>query len=186
MPSNTPSASSASATSGKSVCSGERPTTRRTDYQAADDMHIDANKGYIVTIETAKGTIKAELYPKIAPKTVNSFAFLACQGYFDGLTFHRYEPGFVIQGGDPAGNGTGGPGYRVPAEFNSMKHEAGVLSMARANDPNSAGSQFFIMLGSAPHLDNQYSGFGKVIEGLDVVMKIRAGDKMTRVTVNEK
>jgi len=187
VPSNTPaSASTPSASSGKSVCSGDHPAQRRTDYKAADDMHIDPSKGYVATIETVKGTIKAELYPQLAPKTVNSFAFLSCQGYFDGLTFHRYEPGFVIQGGDPAGNGTGGPGYRLPAEFNSLKHTTGVLSMARTSDPNSAGSQFFIMLGSAPNLDNQYSGFGKVIDGMDTVMKIRAGDKMTRVTVNEK
>ncbi len=190
VPANTPSSAatsgSPSASSGKPVCTGERPAQRRTDYKAPDDMHLDPNKGYIATIETVKGTINAELYPNIAPKTVNSFVFLACQGYFDGLTFHRYEPGFVIQGGDPAGNGTGGPGYHLPAEFNSLKHTAGVLSMARTSDPNSAGSQFFIMLGSAPHLDNQYSAFGKVIDGMDTVMKIRAGDKMTRVTVAEK
>ncbi len=177
---------SSAAASGKSICTGERPATRRTDYKAPDDMKLDPNKSYVTTIETVKGTIKAELYPKLAPKHVNSFAFLACQAYFDGLTFHRYEPGFVIQGGDPAGNGTGGPGYRLPAEFNATKHTPGILSMARTQDPNSAGSQFFIMLGSAPNLDNQYSVFGKVIEGMDVVNQIRAGDKMTRVTVTEK
>ncbi|MBI3733956.1 MAG: peptidylprolyl isomerase [Chloroflexi bacterium] len=149
-------------------------------------MKLDPNRSYVATIETVKGTIKADLFPKLAPKHVNSFAFLACQGYFDGLNFHRYEPGFVIQGGDPNGNGSGGPGYRLQAEFNSTPHTAGILSMARTNDPNSAGSQFFIMLGTAPHLDNQYTVFGKVFEGMDVVNQIRAGDRMTRVTVAER
>src|SRR6185295_7709587 len=101
------------------------------------------------------------------------------------LNFHRYEPGFVIQGGDPKGNGTGGPGYTVPAEFNSIKHTPGILSMARTSDPNSAGSQFFIMLGNSSHLDNQYSVFGKVIEGMEVVNQIRARDGITTVTVVE-
>jgi cyclophilin family peptidyl-prolyl cis-trans isomerase len=170
---------------GKSVCTGERPAKRRTDYTAAEDLKLDPKKNYVATIETAKGAIRAELYPKLAPKHVNSFVFLACQGYFDGLTFHRYEPGFVIQGGDPNGNGSGGPGYRLPAEFGPVKHTAGILSMARTSDPNSAGSQFFIMLGPSPHLDNQYSVFGKVIAGMEVVNLIRARDVMTRVSVNE-
>ena len=170
---------------GKSVCTGERPAKRRTDYRAPEDMKLDPKKKYIATIETVKGTIRAELYPNLAPKHVNSFVFLACQGYFDGLNFHRYEPGFVIQGGDPNGNGSGGPGYRLPAEFNSTKHTAGILSMARTNDPNSAGSQFFIMLGNSPHLDNQYTVFGKVIEGMEVVNQIRARDGISKVTVVE-
>ena len=169
----------------KSVCAGERPAQRRSDYKAAEDMKLDPNKRYAVTIETNKGVIKCELYPRLAPKHVNSFVFLACQGYFDGLTFHRYVPGFVIQGGDPRGDGTGGPGYRLPAEFNATKHVPGVLSMARTNDPNSAGSQFFIMLGTHPHLDGQYTVFGKVTEGMDVVQEIRARDPMMRVTVEE-
>ena len=172
-------------TSGKSICSGERPARRRTDYKAPEDMKLDPKKSYVATIETVKGTIRAALYPQLAPKHVNSFAFLACQGYFDGLTFHRHEPGFVIQGGDPAGNGSGGPGYRLPAEFNATPHTPGVLSMARTNDPNSAGSQFFIMLGMSPHLDGQYTVFGKVIAGMDVVMQIRARDGITRVTIAE-
>jgi cyclophilin family peptidyl-prolyl cis-trans isomerase len=171
---------------GKSVCSGERPTKRRTDYKAPEDMKLDPERKYLATIETIKGSISAELDPKLAPKHVNSFVFLACQGYFDGLTFHRHEPGFVIQGGDPSGNGSGGPGYRLPAEFNSTLHTAGILSMARTNDPNSAGSQFFVMLGTAPHLDRQYTVFGKVIAGMEVVNQIRARDTIKSVTISEK
>src|SRR5205814_10265167 len=137
-------------TSRKTVCSGERPAKRRTDYKAPEDMKLDPSKKYHATIETSKCTIEAELDPKLAPKHVNSFVFLACQGFFDGLTFHRYEPGFVIQGGDPSGNGSGGPGYRLPAEFNATLHTEIGRSTWRNSDPNSAGSQFFIMLGDAP------------------------------------
>jgi hypothetical protein len=107
-------------------------------YSAPADQKLDANKSYTATIETTEGTITAELYPKIAPKTVNAFVFLAREGYYEGVIFHRVIPGFMIQGGDPTGTGTGGPGYRLPAEFNDIKHERGVLSMARTNDPNSA------------------------------------------------
>jgi peptidylprolyl isomerase len=169
---------------GQAVCTGNRPATRRTDYAAPDDMKLDPAKSYLATIETVKGTIRAELFPKLAPKHVNSFVFLACQGFFDGLTFHRYEPGFVIQGGDPKGDGSGGPGYTLPAEFNATKHTLGILSMARTSDPNSAGSQFFIMLGDAPHLDNQYSVFGKVVEGINVALQIRANDNITKVSIS--
>jgi len=168
---------------GMPICTGDRLATRRTDYAAPDDMKLDPAKSYLATIETVKGTMRAELYPKLAPKHVNSFVFLACQGFFDGLTFHRYEAGFVIQGGDPKGDGSGGPGYTLPAEFNATKHTLGILSMARTSDPNSAGSQFFIMLGDAPHLDNQYSIFGKVVEGITVALQIRANDKMTKVNI---
>lgn len=170
----------------KSACPGARLTQRRTNYNLEEVTKVDPNKNYGGVIETAKGTIKLEFYPKLAPMHVSSFIFLACQGFFDGLTFHRYEPGFVIQGGDPLGNGTGGPGYTLKAEFNSTLHTAGILSMARRPDPNSAGSQFFIMLGAAPHLDNQYTVFGKVSDGLNVVMQIRAGDKMNRVDIFER
>jgi cyclophilin family peptidyl-prolyl cis-trans isomerase len=170
---------------GKSVCSGERLAKRRTDYKAPDDMKLDPARKYLATIETVKGTITAELYPKLAPKHVNSFVFLACQGYYDGLTFHRHEPGFVIQGGDPSGTGSGGPGYRLPAEFNALLHTPGMLSMARTSDPNSAGSQFFIMLGAAPHLDHQYTVFGNVVAGMEVVNQIRARDSIKSVTITE-
>lgn len=133
----------------------------------------------IVTFEMADGkVIKAELYPEIAPNTVKNFVSLVSKGFYDGLTFHRIIKGFMIQGGDPVGNGTGGPGYGIKGEFssngfkNDLKHEPGVLSMARAMNPNSAGSQFFIMHETSPHLDGDYAAFGKVIEGLENVNAI--------------
>ena len=135
-----------------------------------------------ITIEMQDGgKIVAELYPDKAPNTVNNFLDLAAGGFYDGLIFHRVIPGFMIQGGDPAGTGVGGPGYTIKGEFalngfrkNDIKHVRGVLSMARAQAPNSAGSQFFIMHQNAAHLDGQYAAFGKVIEGMDVVDKIAA------------
>lgn len=132
----------------------------------------------LIQIETNQGTIKAELYPEIAPKTVENFISLIEKEFYNDTTFHRVIPGFMIQGGDPVGNGTGGPGYSIEGEFtnngfkNDLKHTRGVLSMARAQDPNSAGSQFFIMVANSPHLDGEYAGFGQVIEGLEVVDKI--------------
>ena len=130
----------------------------------------------IVTITMDNGDImKAELYPDIAPNTVNNFISLVKKGFYDGLTFHRVIKGFMIQGGCPQGTGMGGPGYEIKGEFtmngfpNNLKHTPGVLSMARAMDPDSAGSQFFIMHKTSPHLDGQYAAFGKVVEGLDVV-----------------
>jgi peptidyl-prolyl cis-trans isomerase B (cyclophilin B) len=135
----------------------------------------------IVTIEMDSGkTIKVELYPKIAPNTVNNFISLVKKGFYDGTIFHRIIPGFMIQGGDPDGTGMGGPGYSIAGEFtqnkfkNDLKHTAGVLSMARSQDPNSAGSQFFLMVADAPHLDGAYAAFGKVTEGMDVVNEIVA------------
>ena len=135
----------------------------------------------IVTIEMENGdVIKAELYPEVAPNTVNNFISLINKGFYDGVIFHRVIPGFMIQGGDPQGTGTGGPGYCIRGEFtsnrflNELKHTRGVLSMARTMDPNSAGSQFFIMHEDAPHLDGQYAAFGKVIEGMEAVDKIAA------------
>ena len=137
----------------------------------------------LVTIEMQDGKkIVAELYPDKAPNTVNNFISLVNSGFYDGLGFHRVIEGFMIQGGDPAGNGTGGPGYSIKGEFamngfakNDIKHLRGVLSMARAMSPNSAGSQFFIMHKNAAHLDGQYAAFGKVIEGMDVVDGIATG-----------
>lgn len=135
----------------------------------------------IVTIEMEDGSImKAELYPDIAPNTVNNFLSLVNKGFYDGLIFHRVIPGFMIQGGCPDGNGMGGPGYQIKGEFkqnrfeNSLVHDKGVLSMARAMDPNSAGSQFFLMVEKAPHLDGQYAAFGKIIEGQEVADAIVA------------
>lgn len=136
-------------------------------------------KNPIVTITMENGgVIKAELYPEIAPNTVNNFVDLINRGFYDGLIFHRVIPGFMIQGGCPDGNGMGGPGYSIKGEFarngfkNDLKHTRGVLSMARAMHPDSAGSQFFIMTSDAPHLDGQYASFGKVIEGMEVADKI--------------
>ncbi len=133
-------------------------------------------------IEMEIGSVmEFELYPDIAPKSVANFVKLAESKFYDGLTFHRIVPGFVIQGGDPLGNGTGGPGWHIPGEFaangfkNDLQHERGVLSWARAQDPNSAGSQFFIMVDAAPYLDGQYAAFGRLTSGLDVVDQIVAG-----------
>ena len=147
--------------------------------------------------------MRAELYPEIAPITVANFERLVKEGFYDGIIFHRVIPGFMIQGGDPTGTGMGGPGWNIKGEFaangvpNSLKHTAGVLSMARAMDPNSAGSQFFIMVDDAPHLDGQYAAFGCLIEGLDVARKIVSArrdfrdkpfeeQKMKRVTIEEE
>lgn len=133
----------------------------------------------IITITMENGDVmKAELYPEIAPNTVNNFISLVKKGYYDGLIFHRVISGFMIQGGCPDGTGTGGPGYSIKGEFsqngfqNDLKHTPGVLSMARSMMPNSAGSQFFIMHEAAPHLDGAYAAFGKIIEGMDIVNKI--------------
>ena len=155
----------------------------------------------IVTFETTQGTIKAELYPEIAPNTVKNFISLVESDFYNSTIFHRVIPGFMIQGGDPDGTGMGGPGYGIEGEFssngfkNDLAHTSGVLSMARSQRPNSAGSQFFIMVDNAPYLDGQYAAFGKVIEGLDVTTKIvsqprNGSDKphedqvMTKVTVD--
>ena len=155
----------------------------------------------IVTIEMENGgIIRAELYPEVAPNTVRNFVSLAQKGFYDGTIFHRVIPGFMIQGGDPEGTGMGGPGYGIKGEFamngfkNDLKHTTGVLSMARSQRPNSAGSQFFIMVDDAPHLDGQYAAFGKVTEGIDVAQAIvssprdwsdrpREDQVMTKVTV---
>lgn len=160
---------------------------------------VDVENLPIATIKVKDyGTIEAELYPNKAPNTVNNFIELANSGFYDGLTFHRVVEGFMNQGGDPKGDGTGGPGYSIKGEFsangynnNDLKHTTGVLSMARAKNPDSAGSQFFIMAGDAPSLDGQYAAFGKVINGLDVVEAINntkveinkaTGEKSTPVT----
>lgn len=154
------------------------------------------NMAPTATVETDMGTFVIEFYPQDAPNTVKNFISLAKKGFYDGLTFHRIVPGFVIQGGDPDGNGTGGPGYKIAAEFNSRKHVDGTVAMARSADPNSAGSQFYVALGQLPSLDGKYTVFGQVIEGLDVVHKIAevrtgANDRpkepvhMKKITINE-
>ena len=156
----------------------------------------------IVTIEMENGgVIKAELYPEVAPNTVNNFISLVRKGFYNGLTFHRVIPGFMIQGGCPDGTGMGGPGYSIKGEFtgngfqNNLVHDRGVLSMARTMAPDSAGSQFFVMVEKAPHLDGQYAAFGKVIEGMEVADAIvsakrdwndkpRQPQRMKKVTVD--
>ena len=166
-------------------------------YSSPPPMTIDPNKSYTATIDTSAGTVTVELYPKVAPQHVNSFVFLAREGFYNDVIFHRVIPGFMIQGGDPTGLGTGGPGYRVKAEFNDLKHTRGVLSMARSNDPNSAGSQFFLMHADAPFLNGQYTAFGKATSGLEVIDKIvnlprdrndRPNNpaKINKVTIEEK
>jgi cyclophilin family peptidyl-prolyl cis-trans isomerase len=157
-------------------------------------MTIDPNKRYTATLTTENGDIKLELFPKEAPETVNSFVFLAREGYYENVTFHRVIPGFVAQGGDPTGTGSGGPGYTIPDEVNSHKHGDGALAMAKTAAPNSAGSQFYITLGPQAFLDRDYTVFGQVIDGMDVVKKIRErdpardrkpGDRIVKITIDE-
>jgi peptidyl-prolyl cis-trans isomerase B (cyclophilin B) len=149
-------------------------------------MQIDTKKSYQATITTNKGEIVVDLYTEHAPKTVNNFVFLAREGFYDSVTFHRVISNFMIQGGDPTGTGTGGPGYRFEDEVkqNPMKHETGVLSMANAG-PNTNGSQFFITHSPQPHLDGKHTVFGKVVSGMDVVNGIRQGDRMEKVEISE-
>jgi cyclophilin family peptidyl-prolyl cis-trans isomerase len=149
------------------------------------DLTVDANglSKATVILTTTQGTIRFKFYPKDAPKTVARLIELINQGFYNGLTFHRVMPDFVIQGGDPQGTGTGGSGQRLDAEFNARKHVEGTMAMARAADPNSADSQFYIALSPQPHLDNAYTVFGQVIEGMDVARKIQKGDKMTSVII---
>jgi len=146
----------------------------------------ETGKNRIATIVTEKGTIKFELYEKEAPITTKNFIDLAQKGFYDGLTFHRVEPGFVIQGGDPKGDGTGGSGKTIPLEIApTLTHKKGAVAMARSNNPNSASSQFYICLEDQKSLDTNYAIFGQVIEGQDVVEKIAKGDKMLNVTIGE-
>lgn len=152
-------------------------------WNSPPEMQIDTDKTYKVTMETNKGDIVLELYPEHAPKTVNNFVFLANEGFYDGVTFHRVIPNFVIQGGDPTGRGSGGPGYRFEdeTEGNPLKHGTGYLSMANAG-PNTNGSQFFITHSPQPHLDGKHTVFGKVVGTQDVVNSIQQGDRMIKVT----
>jgi len=146
-------------------------------YNAPPPMTIDPAKNYTVEIDTTAGPITVELWPDVAPGHVNSFVFLAREGFYDGVIFHRVIPGFMIQGGDPTGTGSGGPGYQLKAEFNQKKHTRGVLSAARSNNPNSAGSQFFLMHATSPHLDGQYTAFGTITNGIEVVDAIATAPK---------
>jgi len=161
-------------------------TMNTKQYTSAPEMQIDPKKQYSATIATNRGDIVLALDAQHAPKTVNNFVFLAGEGFYDGVTFHRVIRDFMIQGGDPTGTGSGGPGYRFEDEVrnNPLKHEAGVLSMANAG-PNTNGSQFFITHSPQPHLNGKHTVFGKVTSGMNVVNAIRQGDVMTSVTIAE-
>jgi len=149
-------------------------------------MQIDPQKTCRVTIETNRGDMELELYPEYAPKTVNNFVFLAQEGFYDGLVFHRVISDFMIQGGDPTGTGSGGPGYKFEDEVaeNPLRHETGVISMANAG-PNTNGSQFFITHSPQQHLDGMHTVFGKVVEGQEIVNAIQQGDRMVKVMVSD-
>ncbi len=165
----------------------DSPESRPT-FTELPPMTIDPSTEYLATITTPRGKIVAKLRPDLAPQTVNSFVFLAKQGFYDGLTWHRVIEGFMAQGGDPLGTGTGGAGYNLPAEFtNEVAFDRpGILAMARANDPNSASSQFFITTAPAPHLTGQYTIFGEVIEGQEIVDGIPLRDPATATTPGEQ
>ncbi len=139
--------------------------------------------GNMMVIETDHGTIEIDFYPQDAPVTVARIKELVGKGFYDGLAFHRVVPGFVIQGGDPKGDGTGGSDQKLKAEFNSRKHVEGTVAMARSQDKDSASSQFYISLGTHPHLDGGYTVFGQVVKGMDAVKKVKMGDKMKKVTL---
>ncbi|NTU81556.1 MAG: peptidylprolyl isomerase [Chloroflexales bacterium] len=166
---------------------GVLPTATTYNFDAAPPMSIDPAKKYTATIKTPRGDIVVELLPDIAPQTVNSFVFLARQNFYNGLTWHRVIAGFMAQGGDPTGTGTGGPGYTVPAEFTDkiLYDQPGIVAMARASDPNSAGSQFFITTAPADFLNSQYTIFGRVIEGQAIVDGIPLRDPDSATTPGE-
>jgi cyclophilin family peptidyl-prolyl cis-trans isomerase len=149
------------------------------------DVELTGNERGVIEMEKG-GKIVIQFFPEDAPNTVKNFIKLARVGFYDGVVFHRVVPGFVVQGGDPTGTGLSGPGYTIDAEFNKRRHLKGSVAMARSEDPNSAGSQFYICLEAQPHLDGNYTVFGQVIEGMDVVTKIRQGDRMKSVAIVQK
>lgn len=171
----------------QAVNAGEEKPANRKQYDAPPKMVIDVNKTYTATFVTSKGKIVCELFAKDAPKTVNNLVFLAREKFYDGTTFHRVIPNFMIQGGDPSATGRGGPGYRFEDEVekNPNKHKVGTLSMANAG-PNTNGSQFFITHVATPWLDGKHTVFGQVKEGQDVVNKIEKGDTLETITIEEK
>ena len=180
---NTPGADSPEAKSSETPES--KTMTSTTTSNPNPDLTADANglSHATVVMNTTKGMIKFKFYPNDAPKTVHRMIELINKGFYNGLNFHRVVPGFVVQGGDPQGNGTGGSGQKLDAEFNNRRHIEGAVAMARAADPNSADSQFYITLGTHPHLDHNYTVFGQVTEGMDVAKKLQMGDTMTTVVV---
>jgi peptidyl-prolyl cis-trans isomerase B (cyclophilin B) len=159
---------------------------KNLEWKSPPEMQIDPVKTYKAVIETSRGVMELELYPQHAPKTVNNFVFLAREGFYDDVSFHRVISNFMIQGGDPTGTGRGGPGYRFEDEVkeNPLKHETGVISMANSG-PNTNGSQFFITHSPQPHLNGRYTVFGKVVRGQGVVDAIQQGDKMLHVEIQE-
>jgi peptidyl-prolyl cis-trans isomerase B (cyclophilin B) len=159
---------------------------KKLEWKSPPEMQIDPVKAYRAVIETNRGIIELELYPHHAPKTVNNFVFLAREGFYNDVSFHRVISDFVIQGGDPTGTGRGGPGYRFEDELkgNPLKHETGVISMANSG-PNTNGSQFFISHSPQPHLDGRHTVFGKVVSGQEVVDVIQQGDMMLNVKIHE-
>lgn len=163
----------------------QSPTPTETQTMSAVDLTTDENglSKSTVVLTTSKGVIKYKFYSKDAPKTVARMVELIQQGFYNGLNFHRVVPGFVIQGGDPLGNGTGGSGQKIPAEFNERRHIEGTVAMARSQDPNSADSQFYISLGRHPHLDRSYTVFGQVTEGYEFAKQIQIGDKIVSAQI---
>jgi peptidyl-prolyl cis-trans isomerase B (cyclophilin B) len=159
---------------------------KNLEWKSPPEMQIDPVKTYKAVIETSRGVMELELYPQHAPKTVNNFVFLAREGFYDDVSFHRVISNFMIQGGDPTGTGRGGPGYRFEDEVkeNPLKHETGVISMANSG-PNTNGSQFFITHSPQPHLNGRHTVFGKVVRGQGVVDAIQQGDKMLHVEIQE-
>lgn len=192
-------ATPAAGATGSPAAATPRPTTPAgKTYPSAPAMTIDPSKSYFATIKTAKGDIRIQLFPDIAPQTVNSFVFLARDGYFDGVTFHRVIPDFVAQTGDPTGTGGSGPGYTIPDEFSSDRpYDTGVVGMANTGQPNSNGSQFFITYSRQTALDGKYTVFGQVVEGMEVATALAPrnpqtnpnappGDAITTITIEEQ
>jgi peptidyl-prolyl cis-trans isomerase B (cyclophilin B) len=165
---------------------GGAPAKTTRLYSSPPAMTIDTSKTYTATIATAKGEFEIALDPKAAPRTVNNFVFLAKDHFYDGLKFHRVEPNFVVQGGDPLGTGGGGPGYTLDDEASPLRHDEGAVAMAKTKEPNSAGSQFYVTLSKQSSLDDRYTVFGKVTRGMDVVKTIAKNDVMTTVTIVER
>jgi len=161
------------------------PEVQVKSYEARPALTIDVSHRFIAHVYTTRGHFIVELLPSTAPEHVNSFVFLAREKFFNGTVFHRVEPGFVVQGGDPTGTGTGGPGYTVPLEASEEPFARGVVGMARSQDPDSAGSQWFVTLGDAPHLNGQYTVFGKVVEGMEIVDCLEVGDRIIDLAIQE-
>lgn len=189
-PTATPQTSGGTTIQATKGAGAKAPAERNDMYKALPPMTIDVNKTYRATIETSKGNIVLDLYPKDAPQHVNNFVFLARDGFYDGLTFHRVVPDFVIQGGDPLGKGTGGPGYNIPPEI-KRPHPKGALAMARQGGPPettpSSGSQFYITLEATPNLDGGYTSFGQTTpDSMSIVEQIAVGDVIKTITIQEQ